>query len=82
MPSIRHRRGTRAQIDAAAGANSLKQGEVYLITDEDRLTVGTSVAAHVPMAKQSEIGGGGGNIDGGNASSIAAMNIDGGTATL
>ena len=58
MPSLAHKRGTRAQIDAAATANTLKSGEVYLITDEARLTVGTAANAHVPLAKQSEIGGG------------------------
>ncbi len=59
MPSLSHKRGTRAQIDAAATGNALKTGEVYLITDEARLTVGTAANAHVPLAKQSEAGGGG-----------------------
>jgi hypothetical protein len=59
MPSLAHKRGTRAQIDAAATANNLRTGEVYLITDEARLTVGTAANAHVPLAKQSEAGGGG-----------------------
>jgi hypothetical protein len=58
MPSLSHKRGTRVQIDAAAGANNLRTGEVYLITDEARLTVGTAINAHVPLAKQSEAGGG------------------------
>jgi hypothetical protein len=58
MPSLSHKRGTRAQIDAAAAANSLKTGEVYLITDEARLTVGTAANAHATLAKQSEAGGG------------------------
>lgn len=59
MPSLTHKRGTRAQIDAAASANGLRNGEVYLITDEARLTVGTAANAHSPLAKQSEAGGGG-----------------------
>ena len=59
MPSLSHKRGTRAQIDAAASANALRTGEVYLITDEARLTVGTSTNAHEPAAKQSDAGGGG-----------------------
>jgi hypothetical protein len=59
MPSLTHKRGTRAQIDAAATANNLRTGEVYLITDEARLTVGTAANAHTPLAKQSEAGGGG-----------------------
>ena len=58
MPSLTHKRGTRAQVDAAATASALKSGEVYLITDEARLTVGTAAGAHTPLAKQSEIGGG------------------------
>ncbi|RDV06079.1 hypothetical protein DXH95_01125 [Sphingorhabdus pulchriflava] len=59
MPSLAHRRGTRAQIDAAASSSQLRAGEVYLITDEARLTVGTAINAHEPAAKQSEAGGGG-----------------------
>jgi hypothetical protein len=58
MPSLAHKRGTRAQIDAAATANTLRTGEVYLITDEARLTVGTAANVHTPLAKQSEAGGG------------------------
>jgi hypothetical protein len=54
MPSLSHKRGTRAQIDAAALASALKAGEVYLLTDEARLTVGTAANAHQTTAKQSE----------------------------
>lgn len=57
MPSLAHKRGTRAQIDAAATANALKTGEVYLITDEARLTIGTAANAHAAAAKQGEGGG-------------------------
>jgi hypothetical protein len=49
-----HKRGTRAQIDAAASAAALRTGEVYLITDEARLTVGTATNAHAALAKQGE----------------------------
>lgn len=56
MPSLRHKRGTRTQITAAATANQLQVGEVYLITDEARLTVGTAANAHQAMAKQGEAG--------------------------
>lgn len=59
MPSLAHKRGTRAQVDAAASGSQLRTGEVYLITDEERLTVGTANNAHTPLAKQSEAGGGG-----------------------
>jgi hypothetical protein len=61
MPSLRHKRGSLAQIDAAAAVNGLRQGEVYFVTDQNRLTVGTAVNQHMPIAKQSEIGGGGGS---------------------
>lgn len=54
MPSLAHKRGTRAQIDAAAGTNTLRAGEIYLITDEARLTVATGTSAHQPAAKQGE----------------------------
>jgi len=57
MPSLSHKRGTRAQVDAAATANAWRVGEVYLITDEGRLTVGTSESTHQPAAKQGEGGG-------------------------
>jgi hypothetical protein len=57
MPSLTHKRGTRAQIDAAAGAHGLQMGEIYLITDEARLTVGTAADAHQPLGKQGEGGG-------------------------
>lgn len=57
MPSLAHKRGTRAQIDAAASASALKTGEVYLITDEARLTIGTAANAHAAAAKQGEGGG-------------------------
>lgn len=60
MASVRIKRGTRAQINAAATAGQLAEGEVYLITDEQRLSVGTSASAHAPAAKQSEAGGGSG----------------------
>ncbi len=58
MPSLRHKRGTRAQIDAAATANQLQSGEIYLITDESRLTVGTSINTHSAVARQGEGAGG------------------------
>jgi hypothetical protein len=57
MPSLAHKRGSRAQINAAALAGGLKAGEVYLISDEARLTVGTSASGHQAMAKQGEGGG-------------------------
>lgn len=46
MALIQFKRGTRAQIDAAAGANQLAVGEPYLITDEGRVAVGTGAATY------------------------------------
>ena len=57
MPSYRHNRGTRAQIDAAAAASALRTGELYLMTDEARLTIATAAGAHQPAARQGEGGG-------------------------
>ena len=57
MVAIRHKRGNRAQIDAAAAAAGLAAGEIYLVTDEGRLTVGTGPASHQPLARLDEAGG-------------------------
>jgi hypothetical protein len=54
MPSLAHKRGTRAQIDSAATLNGLRTGELYLISDEARLTVATAVNAHSAAGKQGE----------------------------
>lgn len=47
MANIRFKRGTRAQIDAAAAASGLAEGEPYLITDEDKIACGTSSTTYV-----------------------------------
>jgi DNA-binding beta-propeller fold protein YncE len=68
---IQIKRGTRAEIDTAAGASGLHQGEPYLITDEDRLAVGTGTGTYEAMAKESEAGGG-----------LATANLTGATQTV
>ena len=50
MALIRFKRGTRAQIDAAAGANGLHAGEPYLFTDEGAVAVGTGVDEYADLA--------------------------------
>ena len=55
MPAVRIKRGTRAQIVAAAAANGLAAGEPYLITDEGRLAVGTAAGTFAAAATQSEV---------------------------
>jgi len=42
MATIKFKRGTRAQLDAAASANGLIEGEPYYITDEEIIAIGTS----------------------------------------
>ena len=55
MPRLRIKRGTRAQITTAASGNQLLQGELYHVTDEDRIELGTGTGTSVSMAKKSEI---------------------------
>lgn len=57
MPSIKIKRGTRAQLASAAAANGLKQGELYHVTDEDRIDLGTGAGASVAMATKAEVDG-------------------------
>lgn len=44
-------RTTRANLDTQAGANGLLIGEIYLITDESRLAVGTAVNTYQAVRK-------------------------------
>lgn len=48
---IRIKRGTRAEIVAAAAADGLAAGEPYLITDEDNLALATSVSTFQTFVK-------------------------------
>ena len=43
MSSLKIKRGSYAQLVAAAAADQLKEGEPYLITDQGRIAVGTSI---------------------------------------
>lgn len=56
MPNIQHKRGTRAALNALASSNSLLVGQIYFITDENRLAIATSASAYESLAKQSESG--------------------------
>jgi PHD/YefM family antitoxin component YafN of YafNO toxin-antitoxin module len=47
---IRIKRGTRAQLDAAAGTNALNEAEPYLITDEGRVAVGLNASTYAVMS--------------------------------
>lgn len=44
--SIRAKRGTRAQVNAAAGANGLKEGELIYLTDEKVFAGATGVGEY------------------------------------
>lgn len=46
MAKIQIKRGTRAQVNAAAAASELLVGELYLITDENRLAVGLTISTY------------------------------------
>lgn len=59
MANVQHKRGTRAALDALAGAGGLKAGQIYLISDEARIAVATGPGAYTAFAKQGEGGGGG-----------------------
>lgn len=55
MPTIRIKRGTQAQLDAAAAASQLADGEPYLITGANRLAVGTGPTGYSAHAKLTEL---------------------------
>lgn len=57
MPSLKIKRGTRAQLAAAATANALQQSELYHVTDEDRIDLGTGAGASVALATKAEVDG-------------------------
>ncbi len=53
---IKLKRGTRAQLDAAAALGQLVEGEPYLITDEGRIAVGTSPSGFNVAADSEDAG--------------------------
>ena len=53
MATIKVKRGTRSEINTAASASGLNQGELYLITDEDILAVGTAAASYTDVNSSS-----------------------------
>lgn len=54
MPKVLIKRGTRAQLNAAATASQLNAGEQYLITDENRIAVGLTTSTYEALPKASE----------------------------
>lgn len=64
MEKVYIKRGTRAQLDTAATSAALHIGELYLITDENRMAVGLDNTTYESFAKLSEAGVGGGTPSG------------------
>lgn len=58
---IKIKRGTAANLATLASGGGLSAGELYLITDQQRLAVGLTTTTYQTFAKLSEIGGGGGS---------------------
>lgn len=54
MANVRIKRGTRAQIEAAAAGGTLADGEPYLITDEGRIAVGTGASTYTSFLLEGE----------------------------
>lgn len=51
MAKVLVKRGTRAQLNTAAAASGLNQGEIYLITDEDKIAIGLSANTYQTYVK-------------------------------
>lgn len=68
--TIQIKRGTRAQIEAAKAAGQLRDGEPYLITDENRLAVGVNSNGYSSFAK-----------DGINTDILELLGISGGISS-
>ena len=47
--SVRAKRGTKAQVDAAAGAGTLKEGELIYLTDEQKFAGATGTGAYAGL---------------------------------
>jgi len=56
MPDVQHKRGTRADLNTLATADGLLIGQIYVITDEDRLAVAKTIGTYQAMAKEGEGG--------------------------
>lgn len=81
--TIKIKRGTRTQLNAAASASGLVQGEPYLITDENRLAIGLTVStyAEYALAAQGVTNGNSHDHSGGDGAQIAYSSLSG-TPTL
>lgn len=55
MADLQHKRGTKSALDSLAGSNGLLVGQLYFITDENRIAIATSASAYETYAKESEL---------------------------
>ena len=53
MPKVLNKRGTRANLNTLATANGISAGEVYLITNENKIAIGLSSSTYEAFAKES-----------------------------
>ncbi|MEJ5127609.1 hypothetical protein WH367_16330 [Comamonas sp. MYb21] len=56
MTAIKMKRGSRAQIEAAASVGGLAAGEPYLVTDKEAIAVGTGAGSFSQMIAGSGVG--------------------------
>ena len=56
MPDVQHKRGSRANLNTLAAADGLLIGQIYVITDEDRLAVAKTIGTYQATAKEGEGG--------------------------
>jgi len=52
MPDVQHKRGTRADLNTLATADGLLIGQIYVITDEDKLAVAKTIGTYQAMARE------------------------------
>ena len=55
----KHPRGTKADLQTLANSSALSTGQIYQLTDEDRIAIATSTSGFETFLKESEAGGGG-----------------------
>lgn len=55
FPLLLIKRGTRSELETAKSAYGLLASEPYLITDEGRFAIGTSLSTYTDFAKKSEV---------------------------
>ena len=70
MPIVQHKRGTRANLETLKTNSQLVVGQLYVITDEGRIAIGTAINAYIDYAKKSE-------TDAKASTSVATTSVNG-----